>query len=286
MALAASGTWQLDSSDGLGTLTQSDPRIIRSGVSATRVRPSGTRCECHLAPRPRRWQCRQLRLERRPRQAAWRRLRLDYRRAMRRADVIAIALAVVAAVLGYSSGTGPLVGGIAVLVLAGIAAACPERPVHRRVGRRAAAVLGDVSGSVRHRWPPSRWPGARSVRLLSARERPREADRRRGRTARDARSGGRPDGQRTALVRPAPEVTAPDGRRSYGAEAMSTATVEALEGFSPHARRWFDGCPRDADAGADAGLAADRGGRAHAAVRARPGRARRSRPSCGSSTVS
>jgi hypothetical protein len=40
---------------------------------------------------------------------------------MRRADGIAIALAVVAAVLGYSSGTGPLVGGIAVLVLVGIA---------------------------------------------------------------------------------------------------------------------------------------------------------------------
>jgi hypothetical protein len=40
---------------------------------------------------------------------------------MRRADVIAIALAVAAAVLGYSAGTGPLAGGIAALILAGIA---------------------------------------------------------------------------------------------------------------------------------------------------------------------
>ena len=40
---------------------------------------------------------------------------------MRRADVIAIALAVAAAVLGYSAGTGPLAGGIAAIVLAGIA---------------------------------------------------------------------------------------------------------------------------------------------------------------------
>ncbi len=40
---------------------------------------------------------------------------------MRRADVIAIALAVAAGVLGYSAGTGPLAGGIAALVLAGIA---------------------------------------------------------------------------------------------------------------------------------------------------------------------
>jgi hypothetical protein len=40
---------------------------------------------------------------------------------MRRADVIAIALAVAAAVLGYSAGTGPLAGGTAVFILAGIA---------------------------------------------------------------------------------------------------------------------------------------------------------------------
>ena len=40
---------------------------------------------------------------------------------MRRADVIAIALAVAAGVLGYSAGTGPLAGGIGALILAGIA---------------------------------------------------------------------------------------------------------------------------------------------------------------------
>jgi hypothetical protein len=40
---------------------------------------------------------------------------------MRRADVIAIALAVAAAVLGYSAGTGPLATGIGALVLAGVA---------------------------------------------------------------------------------------------------------------------------------------------------------------------
>ena len=40
---------------------------------------------------------------------------------MRRADVIAIALAVAAAVLGYSAGTGPLATGIAALILAGVA---------------------------------------------------------------------------------------------------------------------------------------------------------------------
>jgi hypothetical protein len=39
---------------------------------------------------------------------------------MRRADVIAIALAVVAAAFGVSAGTGPLMSGLAVLVLAGI----------------------------------------------------------------------------------------------------------------------------------------------------------------------
>ncbi|HET6173532.1 MAG TPA: hypothetical protein VFD90_13035 [Gaiellales bacterium] len=40
---------------------------------------------------------------------------------MRRLDVIAIALGVVAGAFGVSSGTGPLVGGLAVLVLAGLA---------------------------------------------------------------------------------------------------------------------------------------------------------------------
>jgi hypothetical protein len=40
---------------------------------------------------------------------------------MRRADVIAIALAVVAGAFGASAGTGPLVGGLAALVVAGLA---------------------------------------------------------------------------------------------------------------------------------------------------------------------
>ena len=41
---------------------------------------------------------------------------------MRRFDVIAVALAVVAGAFGVSAGTGPLAAGIAVLVLAGLAA--------------------------------------------------------------------------------------------------------------------------------------------------------------------
>jgi hypothetical protein len=40
---------------------------------------------------------------------------------MRRADVIAIALAVLAGGLGVSAGTGPLAGGIGALALAGLA---------------------------------------------------------------------------------------------------------------------------------------------------------------------
>jgi hypothetical protein len=40
---------------------------------------------------------------------------------MQRLDVIAIALGVVAAAFGISAGTGPLVGGLAALVLAGVA---------------------------------------------------------------------------------------------------------------------------------------------------------------------
>jgi hypothetical protein len=40
---------------------------------------------------------------------------------MRRADVIAIALAVVAGVFGVAAGTGPLVVGLAALVLVGLA---------------------------------------------------------------------------------------------------------------------------------------------------------------------
>jgi hypothetical protein len=46
---------------------------------------------------------------------------IDYRRAMRRFDILAIAFAVVAGAFGASAGTGPLAGGLAALVLAGVA---------------------------------------------------------------------------------------------------------------------------------------------------------------------
>jgi hypothetical protein len=46
---------------------------------------------------------------------------IDYRRSMRRLDVFAIVLGVVAGAFGVSAGTGPLAGGLAVLILAGIA---------------------------------------------------------------------------------------------------------------------------------------------------------------------
>lgn len=46
---------------------------------------------------------------------------IDYRRSMQRFDVIAVAFGFVAAVLGISAGTGPLAGGLAALVLAGLA---------------------------------------------------------------------------------------------------------------------------------------------------------------------
>jgi hypothetical protein len=45
---------------------------------------------------------------------------IDYRRAMRPFDILAIALGVVAAAFGVSAGTGPLVGGLAALVLIGV----------------------------------------------------------------------------------------------------------------------------------------------------------------------
>ena len=50
--------------------------------------------------------------------ATW---RIDYRRAMRRLDVTAIAFGVAAGAFGVSAGTGPLMGGLAALVLAGLA---------------------------------------------------------------------------------------------------------------------------------------------------------------------
>jgi len=50
--------------------------------------------------------------------ATW---RIDYRRAMRRLDVTAIAFGVAAGAFGVSAGTGPLMSGLAALVLAGLA---------------------------------------------------------------------------------------------------------------------------------------------------------------------
>jgi hypothetical protein len=46
---------------------------------------------------------------------------IDYRRSMRRFDVIAIVLGVAAGAFGASAGTGPLMGGVAALVLTGVA---------------------------------------------------------------------------------------------------------------------------------------------------------------------
>jgi hypothetical protein len=50
--------------------------------------------------------------------ATW---RIDYRRAMRRLDVTAIAFGVAAGAFGVSAGTGPLMSGLAALVLCGLA---------------------------------------------------------------------------------------------------------------------------------------------------------------------
>jgi hypothetical protein len=49
--------------------------------------------------------------------ASW---RIDYRRAMRRLDVTAIAFGVAAGAFGLSAGTGPLAPGLAALVLGGL----------------------------------------------------------------------------------------------------------------------------------------------------------------------
>ncbi len=93
---------------------------------------------------------------------------------MRRADVIAIALAVAAVVLGYSSGTGPLVAGIALLVLAGIAVRA--RSAQYIVVWAVAPLLfwatyPDPSGSL----AAIALAGCAICGLLSARERPSAA---------------------------------------------------------------------------------------------------------------
>jgi hypothetical protein len=90
---------------------------------------------------------------------------------MRRADVIAIALAVAAAVLGYSAGTGPLAGGIAAFILAGIAVRA--RSAHYIVVWAVAPLLfwatyPDPSASL----AALALAGCAICGLLSARERP------------------------------------------------------------------------------------------------------------------
>ena len=90
---------------------------------------------------------------------------------MRRADGIAIALAVAAAVLGYSAGTGPLAGGIALLILAGIAVR--GRSAHYIAVWAVAPLLfwatfPDPSGSL----AAVALAGCAICGLLSARERP------------------------------------------------------------------------------------------------------------------
>jgi hypothetical protein len=90
---------------------------------------------------------------------------------MRRADVIAIALAVVAAVLGYSAGTGPLAGGIGAFILAGIAVRA--RSAHYIVVWAVAPLLfwatyPDPSASI----AAIAIAACATCGLLSARERP------------------------------------------------------------------------------------------------------------------
>ena len=94
---------------------------------------------------------------------------IDYRRSMQRFDVSAIALGLVAAVFGISAGTGPLAGGLAALVLAGLALRARSAEYIAVWADCAAARLGHLSGSVddRRRAGPGRrvrcarcWPPA------------------------------------------------------------------------------------------------------------------------------
>jgi hypothetical protein len=90
---------------------------------------------------------------------------------MRRADVIAIALAVAAAVLGLSAGTGPLAPGLAALILAGLA--LRARSAHSIVVWAVTPLLfwatfPDPSASL----AAVALAGASICALLSARERP------------------------------------------------------------------------------------------------------------------
>ena len=63
---------------------------------------------------------------------------------MRRADLIAIALAVVASAFGVSAGTGPLMPGLAVLVLIGL-------PLRARSAEYVAVCLPAFSPDTVHR---------------------------------------------------------------------------------------------------------------------------------------
>jgi hypothetical protein len=99
---------------------------------------------------------------------------IDYRRAMRRFDVITVALGVGAGAFGVSAGTGPLTSGLAALVLAGLAL--------RARSAQYIAVWAVAPLLVWATYPdPSTLIAAAALgagavcALLSARERPEEA---------------------------------------------------------------------------------------------------------------
>ena len=96
--------------------------------------------------------------------ATW---RIDYRRAMRRFDVIAIAFGVAAGAFGVSAGTGPLVRRARCARARRARAAGAQRAVHRRLGCRAAARLGHLPGPFRDRSPPLALAASALCALLS-----------------------------------------------------------------------------------------------------------------------
>jgi hypothetical protein len=94
---------------------------------------------------------------------------------MRRADVIAIALAVVAGVFGVSAGTGPLMAGLALLVLAGL-------PLRAR-SAEYVAICAVAPFLVWATWPDTSMliaaaalAGSALCALHGARERPQASD--------------------------------------------------------------------------------------------------------------
>ena len=94
---------------------------------------------------------------------------------MRRADVIAIALAVAAGAFGVSAGTGPLLPGLALLVLAGL-------PLRAR-SAEYVAVCAVAPFLVWATWPDASMlvaaaalAGSGVFALLGARERPPASD--------------------------------------------------------------------------------------------------------------